>query len=632
MKTGFPARLVKSSIIWQLFCITIAISVFSLILLNRSPNLLRPISMSLRTGFGLIIPITALLVYATFRISGRIGELIAVTATMALFAFPLAGLWASGQTQSVVLSGLIPIADATSYYVDALRIMVDRDISVHSAMRPFFPGFLSVLLSIVHGNLLFSLAILSVIAGIACYLAAREIQLTHGAEVSVFFLILMFLYFRAHSGTVMSESLAMPVAALGIGLIWRGASTQKEWIALFGLTITALALNIRPGAMFILPAIICWGCWFFRGSKKFSLKFLLIGSGLVLIIFFTNSLAIQFLAGPSSAGFANFSWALYGLASGGNSWSYVFNAHPELRVLQEPEQSRQIYRLAFELITQNPALFIKGALFNWEMFFSNTWYNVFSYVSGENFYVNTVARYILYLLSITGFVGWLFHRNDKYKSLVALMSLGVLISVPFVPPTDAYRVRLYAATIPVITLLPSMGLAQLLDRFKYRHTYQADHTNERQYFYLAFVSIIAAVILLGPIFIRNNSRSPILAHSECPTEMTSISVLLSEGTYVNVLRENKQFLDWMPDYHQSVFRRSAHSLADTNLIAAMEEVPPPSALFYTLDYQSNQAVLVIAPMELLPEPGNYVQFCGYWDIGRGIDQYRVFYAKEAALK
>jgi hypothetical protein len=570
------------------------------------------------------------LIYLAYRIPGRTGELLSISATMALFAFPLAGLWASGLTQSVVLSGLIPIADATSYYIDALRILAGLDISVHSAMRPFFPGFLSVLLSTTHGNLLLSLAIISATAGIACFLATREIQLTHGTEVSVLFLILMFLYFRAHSGTVMSESLAMPITALGIGLIWRGASTQKEVTAILGLTIIALALNIRPGTMFVLPAILCWGGWFFRGSKKISITFLFSGSVLVIIVFLINSVAVRFLAAPTSAAFANFSWALYGLASGGHSWSYVFVAHPEIQVLQEPEQSRQIYRLALELMTQNPNLFIKGMLFNWKMFFSNSWYNVFSFVSGENFLVNTIARYGLYLLSLIGLIGWFFNRNNKYKSLVALMSLGILISVPFVPPTDAYRVRLYAATIPVIVLLPSMGLAQLLEWINYRHVYRANDIPQRQHFYLAFASIVATVILIGPIFVRNSNRSPVLAQTSCPTELASISIWFSEGTYVNILHEKNRFLDWMPNYHQGVFHLSAHSLADTKLITKMNEISPPSTLFYTLDYQSNRSVLAVVPIELLPEPGSSLTLCGNWITDKGVDQYHIFYAIETA--
>jgi hypothetical protein len=53
---------------------------FALILMNRSPNFLRPLSMSLRTGFGLVIPVTAFIVYLAFRIPGRLGDFAALAA------------------------------------------------------------------------------------------------------------------------------------------------------------------------------------------------------------------------------------------------------------------------------------------------------------------------------------------------------------------------------------------------------------------------------------------------------------------------------------------------------------------------------------------------------------------------
>ncbi len=57
-------------ILWQGCCIAISIVVFSLILINRSPNFLRPLSMSLRTGFGLVIPATAITIYLVYRLPG----------------------------------------------------------------------------------------------------------------------------------------------------------------------------------------------------------------------------------------------------------------------------------------------------------------------------------------------------------------------------------------------------------------------------------------------------------------------------------------------------------------------------------------------------------------------------------
>ena len=79
-------------LLWQIVCLGISILIFSLILLNRSPFLIRPISMALRTGFGVIIPFAALVMYLTFRIPGKWGDLIAPISTMSLFALGLAGL------------------------------------------------------------------------------------------------------------------------------------------------------------------------------------------------------------------------------------------------------------------------------------------------------------------------------------------------------------------------------------------------------------------------------------------------------------------------------------------------------------------------------------------------------------
>ena len=213
-----------SPIVWQAVCLLISLGLYTLIVVNRSPNLLRPMSMALRTGFGLVIPITSLVVYAAFRVKDRLGDLLSMAATLCLFAMPLAGLWASGQSQSVTISGLLPLTDASFYYQDSLRIIMGQDISHFSAMRPFFPGFLSFLMNLTDRNFMFSLAIITAIAAIGIYFTVREVQRTHGTEVAVFLLLILFLYFRHHSGTSMSETLGMPLGALGMALVWRSTS------------------------------------------------------------------------------------------------------------------------------------------------------------------------------------------------------------------------------------------------------------------------------------------------------------------------------------------------------------------------------------------------------------------------
>jgi len=615
--------------LWQLIYLVISTALFVLILANRSPNLLRPMSMALRTGFGFVVPITCLIVYLAFRIPNRVGDLIGMAVTLSLFAMPLAGLWASGQSQSVVISGLVPISDAASYYNDSLRIITDQNISHFSAMRPLFPGFLSLLMSITGRNFMFSLAIITGIAAIAFYYSVREIQRTHGAEIAVFLLIILFLYFRHHSGTSMSETLGTPLGALGIGLIWRGMEKQSQKLAIFGLFFSAFALNIRPGAMFVLPFILLWTAWIFRKTGKFiSVGILLWGTAAIILCFVLNSVFIRLLADPSGTAFSNFSWALYGLASGGNSYNYVFAKHPEVLHLQDPEQSRTIYRMALDLIIHNPNLFIKGAFHNWGFFFSDSWYGAFSFLDSENITVNTITRWTIYTLCILGFIKWLIKPSDPYNGLAALSALGVIASVPFVPPTDAYRVRLYAASIMIFGLLPGMGLSLVIQQFKTRLFSQSNLAFQASNITAVFGALLVIGILGGTLLTRSFSQPPPRVEATCPVTDDEIAVRFEAGTSVNIIREKSQFLDWMPNFHQGLFNRNIHSLADVYLIHYLESLTPYVSIFSSVDYLTDRQALIIAYTDQLPLPGTYIEICGHWEKDPNLERYGIFHGSE----
>jgi hypothetical protein len=615
--------------LWHLLCLAISAMVLSLILLNRSPNFLRPLGMALRSGFGLVIPATALVLYLVNRIPGRIGELLSMLGATSLCALALAGLWASGQTQSIVIAGLIPLSDATNYYMDGLRLVAGGDISHFSAMRPFFPGFLSLLLNLTDRNLMVSLAILTLIAALAFHFTAREIQRTHGAEAATFLLMVLFLYFRIHSGTSMSESLGVALGALGLALIWRAFEGRSERLAIFGIFVVAFALNVRPGTMFILPCILLWAGRVFRGAReRISLRVLFFGVGAVLFAFALNSLFIRLLAGPSGTAFSNFSWALYGLASGGNSYTHVFIAHPEFLQLRDPQQSRAIYRLALDLILSEPGLAIKGCIYYWSMFFSNSWYNAFSFVGGENYAVNEAARWGMYVLCILGFIKWFSEPDDPHAGLAAVSAIGVLLSVPFVPPTDGYRVRLYAATIIAFGLLPGMGIAFIKERLKLKLFSAPDPEIQKTNVTALFSAFLVATILFAPFMTRMAGSTPPKDGISCPQAMDKTLIRFDAGTSIHVVRENVRLLDWMPYFHLSLFRQSVHGLADIHLIHYLEKIAPSTSIFYSLDHLSNREALIVIPTNLLPVPGTHVAICGYWELDPDLKPYNIFLAEE----
>ena len=552
-----------------------------------------------------------------------------MTATLSLFAMPLAGLWASGQSQSVAISGLIPLTDAENYYIDSLRIITGQSISHFSAMRPFFPGFLSFLMSITDRNFMFSLAIITAIAAIAIYYTVREVQRTHGAEVAVFLLIILFLYFRHHSGTSMSETLGVPLGSLGIGLIWRGMEKQSQNLAIFGLFMSAFALNTRPGAMFILPLILLWAGWIFRkASEHISIRFLFWGAGAIFLSFALNSFLIRLLAEPSGTAFSNFSWALYGLASGGNSYTYIFEKHPEVFLIQDPEQSRTIYRLALDLMIHSPNLFIKGAFHNWGMFFSDSWYSAFSFLGGENGLVYIITRWIIYTLCILGFLKWILKPGDQYSGFVAMAAFGVLASVPFVPPTDAYRVRLYAASIVIFGLLPGMGLALITNRPKIKVFSQPNLKIQESSVTALFSAFLVIMILGGTLIAKASDQPPPKLEVTCPAGNDKILIRFDAGTSINIIREKNLFLDWMPNFHQGLFNRNVHGLADIDLIHYLESLAPQKSIFSSLDYLSNHQALIIIATDLLPPPGAYIGICGEWETDPNIKRYGIFFAND----
>lgn len=606
-----------------------AISIFIVILLNRSPNFLRPLSIAMRNEITVTLGLYLVILYVAFRLKGWLGEALSLVFTLALFAFPLAGLWAVGQTQPSVFNGIVPLFDASDYYSDALRLLAGQDFSVFSARRPLFGGLLAVVLKLSNYNLMAAFGILTLLTGISCFVAAKEIQRTHGAEVAVVMLAILFFYYRYHSGVSMSENLGLPLGTLGFALLWRGTSDLNKSLVWVGLLAMTLALNARAGAFFMLPVLLLWFGWIFRNpGQKFSWSFLVVGASAVVLGFVINLIMFRLLATPSGVPFANFSYTLYGLASGGNSWIHVFETHPELYQLQEPYQSREVYRMAFDLILHQPDLLIKGAFYNWSMLFSNSWYGAYSYVAETNWTLGLFAQWGLFLLGALGIFRWVRNPQDTLNGLVCVAAAGVFLSVPFLPPTDAYRMRPYAVSIVIFGLLPAMGVLFGMEKLKLSLL----KNDGLQANYLPAVSVLAAVLVLfstaGALIVKATGKMPPFPPAACEAGMDLVSLRFDAGTHFNVLRQKAPGLDWMPNFHIGRFRSNSHNMADSSMIMWTDEVEPGKSIFASFDFQSMQKVLILTNTERLPAAGSLWQVCGEWERDPHLaDLYHIFYVR-----
>ena len=619
--------ILKNHYFQELSSLSIALIVYSLVLINRSIGFIGKTGIKVEINFGTILPFIMILVYLAFIVPGWMGKTLSATVTLALFGLTLVGIWVSGQTQGTIISGFIPIRDASEYYVDALRLLGGQNISIFSARRPLFTGLLAVFLRLTDRNLMLSLGVFAAINGLTCYLAAKEIRRIYGPATGVLVFTLLLLFYRLHSGSTMTEQVGISAGVLGFTLLWQGIINQRIPLILASLFTITIALNARAGAFFILPILLMWVVRVYRIKEHlFSKKFLLIGSGLIISGFLINLIMVRLLGSLNSVPFANFAHSLYGLAAGGKSWAYIYNVHPEVFVLEEPMRSNTIYQLAFNLIRNDPKLIVQGVFICYQKFFTSPYYGAFSYVIGENIRLSIVVQITLFILSAFGILKWALKRDDLIMSMVMAGILGILVSVPFAPPGDASKLRPYAASIGFLAILPSLGLHWILEKFRFKIMIKPEAIVQNSNLTIMFNGIYIAAMIIGPLIVKATGSLPDFPDTTCPSEMRSVVIDYDSGPHITIVPDDQKALAQNNEFNYSYFKHEMHDISGP-IINWPKLLIPPQSMLLTLDYRLNQTVFLVIPPSLLPKNESMLEICGIPEQRNRLESYQIFYAK-----
>jgi len=400
----------------------------------------------------------------------------------------LAGTWQQAVSDSATVAGLLPISDAAGYWADAQRLLFGLDFSSLSVRRPLFAGLLGVLLRLTGGDLRLTLALLAMLVAGCIFLASESLRRTHGRHAGLALFLLSMLFYRRFVGTTLTEHLGLAAGALGFTLLWRGAHFRSRPAFLGGLAMLSLGLNARAGAFFVLPLLTLWGTLHLRRRAILSTSTLGLFAQCVAASAFgfaANALCFIALVQPGALPFSNFPTVLYSMMAGAQDWTFALRQHPELASLPESEQARRLYAMAWELFRDDPLRLAWGYLHAWGDLFlkvRNGFYSSILIRGPQNSGIidillaeglsglgrawradayqtlNVLASVGLAaglnLLGLAGMaVAWLRRRGPDGGLLLAAL-LGLLASSPFVPPWDADNMRAYAATIPLMAVLP----------------------------------------------------------------------------------------------------------------------------------------------------------------------------------
>ena len=589
---------VKSQWLYSIAIIIFGLLAYSSVLLIGIPGKINQLLWDDSTFLFIII---AGLLYFAYRPSGWLGRLTSFTATLIVFAVQLAGIWYRGLNESnYVMGGLLTMTDTAGYYESALRLLEGKTFSIIGSWRPLSHGVLATLLALTQQNLQISIALLVLITAVACFLLAREVQRSHGLAAGVLVVTILFLFYRKYMGTVSTENLGLALGAIALAILWRGTVHRTINLCLLGIFLLTVALNVRAGAFLILPALILWGTWVFRPR---SVRFLIGGFSVVLLGFILNSLVFKAVSLPNTMSNSNFSYSLYGLLVGGN-WQTVFNEHPELADLNDLERSQRVYQLVINILRTNPFSLVRGCVRAWTDFIWNDF--VFSFVE------STKVNVVLQILSLIALINCYRQRQTPFASFIFASAIGILLSVPFLPPWDA-GVRIYAVTIPFFALLPALGLAFLAER-RWRRLVQVPNIKEQPFLLWFFGLTLALLTFGGAITTKILSHPPQFAEISCPAGQEAVYFRYSAGSSLHLVADSVR-KSYVPNIRVSDFRKMLDQYLEKDprvpeLTKELGRLNPNTVLINKIDLKSGRMLWVIADREILPPENGLVGACG----------------------
>jgi hypothetical protein len=297
-----------------------------------------------------------------------------------------------------------------------------------------------------------------------------------------------------------------------------------------------------------------------------------------------------------------------------------------------------ILSMTWELVRQNPLNLAAGFWHEYRLFFSNSYYSLYGFAGGENTAVTLAARLGLFGLCGLGLarcaVGALKGTAKSQYAMLLAGALGMLLSVAFVPPGDAYGMRLYAATMPLAALLPAIGVdwisAFLMCRApagRFSKIFTPTAPGVDLALSSAFLVLLIAASLVSPLLIRALARAEPAPAVSCPPGQTPAVVDFAPGTWVRVIREDVVQLDWLPEFHAGRFRWNIHGLPDGELVEELDHISIPALLFTAVDRLSNRSLLLIADGYLLPAPPARLALCGTLSQSTAGARYGLFYVQ-----
>lgn len=386
---------------------------------------------------------------------------IALFAASAAPVWLVVAFWGGGKPLVFALGGFFPLTDGAMWWTCGLQLAalgnvpgpfgwVTFDSSGYCTNRPSHTGLLATLQILAGFDPHVLLLLLALIIGLSMAYLAVQVTRTFGALAGVVSYVLILAYASEHALSMfVSESTGLFLGALGMALLVRFIRTDAWPDAWFGIATLSIGLFTRAGALLALALLLLWVIWqakplLGRDRYWFALK----GVGCILAGFLLQRILLAMSGDPSGGHLSNFSFFLYGLATGSRDWREALVTYG-VETPWPVEAMNMIMPLAISKVLAQPGTFFA------------------SLAAAERDYLATLFRvpflqpfeYWLMVPLALGLVRIAISMRRRGFQALCLVALGEALSAPLIYDADGLRV--FATTFPVRCVLVSIGVSML---------------------------------------------------------------------------------------------------------------------------------------------------------------------------
>ena len=625
--------------IYQICLILISLISFLTVFILPRNKFIKTISVIVRYNNSRFLIILVILLLLSFLIKNiRLSNIGVAVIIFPIFAFALVGLWSSMYTETNVITGILPRKDALSFFTSAMSLIERGNLAGYSTTRrPLFGAFMASLLWIFKENMLVSLTAIAFISAVVSYFALIEVRKTLNTAAAIIFFIPQFLYYRRYIGNVMSETLGYILGMIAISFFIMAYRRRKvnspfdDIMFQAGIFFFTLSQLTRPGALMTLPLLVICVGWLFKKANQKYWKVMIQTSLMIAFAFLLFSFLSKQLNLPGGPQYSNAFNGIYGVIKGGKDWGQLPKDYPGLYSLPNGKREFETFQIVISEFFSNPNNFIIGMRSQFSYIFSlepiyN--YNIYSYMLSNNLLVDKILIYSYFIFSIIGIANAVYkHTNPLYRFTIVLL-LGFFLSLPISPASHSQFMRYYPATIPLLGLLPAIGITIIVDplfkKINLSRYFQPNNGEELFQIQNGFSIILVLLIIIIPLLLTKYSSKLEINSKGCQVGDSEVIMSYFPNSEIIVKEIVKT---WLPNISKGDFKLRINDIPDTASINLFESIPIPTVIFPSLNLITNQRLYVVLENFQVPDKKTTFRACGpLYNIGESDKGDGIFYA------